>query len=142
MNVRIILYALVFGILGCSQINKKTTCTQENYSPEGCQQQRASAQRLTFFATTIYFPTGSTTYSNQENLDEVVRFQKLYNANIHLIAYQTNVSKQRLTNLISFFENKNIPANKLYTKTTSTPIYRNGKKNTQLSERVEIYLEY
>lgn len=79
-------------------------------------------------------------------VSEIVRFQKLYNATIHLMSHSldetTAIQNKRLNTLINYLIQRGISADKIKKQTGELPLYRNGQKQTELSRRIEIYLEY
>ncbi len=135
-------------LIGCSATEKKYECSKKNQDSIACKATRKSINQTTFLATSIYYKQGKISIPTGKNnvLSEVLRFSKLYNSKIHLISNSkddsSSVQKNRLKKLSNYFIKNNIPVENLKQKITKTPSYRNGKINTNLSRKIEIYLEY
>ena len=137
---------VLVSIAGCVETTKQEYCNKDTFSPQGCRAQRTGVNTTIFLATTLYQKSGRQSIVSSTALEEVVRFQNLYNADINLISHSLVESKslqvQRLKTLVSYLQSKDIPIQKISQKIENTPIYRNGKKHKSLSRRIEIYIEY
>ncbi len=135
-------------LMGCSATEKKYECSKKNQDSIACKATRENINQTTFLATSIYYKQGSTSIPTGKNnvLSEILRFSKLYNSKIHLISNSKDdsfsIQKNRIKKLSTYFIKNNISTENLKQKITKTPSYRNGKINTNLSRKIEIYLEY
>lgn len=134
--------------IGCASAPTLPECTKDNASTAGCQIQRANAHTTTFLATSLYYRSGQTSLPSNaaKAISETIRFQKLYDATVHLMSHSLNeghaTQNARLGRLIYALKEKGVPAEKITKKTGKTPLYRNGRKQKELSRRIEVYLEY
>ncbi|MHA1549950.1 MAG: hypothetical protein ACTSXV_00670 [Alphaproteobacteria bacterium] len=147
MKRSILFWMLVLvSIAGCVETTKQEYCNKNTFSPQGCRAKRTGVDTTIFLATTLYQKSGQQRILSSTALDEVVRFQKLYHADINLISHSLDESKslqvQRLKTLVSYLQSKGVPFTKISQKIENRPLYRNGKKHKNLSRRIEIYLEY
>ncbi len=141
-----IIYTLCLFLIGCASHEVPHQCTKENYDSIGCQSSRLDVNSTTFLSSILFYKKNQTQIPNENSLNEVIKFQKLYNAEIHILASSIdenkNIQNNRLKKITTFLSKNNLPKSKLKVKIKSHIIYRNGKKNKKLSRRIEIYIKY
>ncbi|MHA1541180.1 MAG: hypothetical protein ACTSXL_05255 [Alphaproteobacteria bacterium] len=141
-----IIYVICLFLIGCASQEAPHQCTKENYDSIGCQSSRLNANSTTFLSSILFYKINQIQISNENSLNEVIKFQKLYNAEIHILASSIdenkNTQNKRLEKITGFLAKNNLPKSKLKVKIKNHIIYRNGKKNKKLSRRVEIYIKY